>query len=921
MNKLSRLAAPASHDPSSGLPNEPSGGTSGPYTGRYTSLVPAMMSQRILREDILSRVFDAAFEPIVVLQAPAGHGKSTALQQIRSESTSRGIRCGWLSLDESDNDSTRHATHLQKLLAQIFDARGQVALGHLEAGAAASRHQERSDWFVEKLDGDKSPITLFVDEFEVLSNRAILSFWRDFLLKLPAHVRVFIASRTLPDIGIPRLTVANRVLVLHAADLSFSLDEVQRFFSSAGILSMQDGDLEAVHRCTEGWPAAIQLFRLGLSRRLPSDALRRIDQYRPRELADYLTECVLEGLSPDTMRFLERTCILNRLGAQVCNALTGRSDSMQQLLRLEKLGLFVSPLDENHVWFRYHTLLATHLREQLLNQHHDKFRSLHRQASDWFYQNGLYEDAMHHAVAASNYSLAADIFETWSERLVSDGEMTITERWLDCIPLAEVIRRPLLKRRMAWALMFLNQRTKLFSLMGSDDPSDWYADSDSLQDLPVVAIAAICTDDMAKAFSSVEKVSSLGGASDRFNNFELAAAANLDAYRQLVIGDFKQSEVRITAARTFNKLANSSFTSGYTDCVKAVTLLMHGQTQGALDLLRSSLASQRRALDMPFATAPLAACYVWALYVTDDFDTVQLVLSEYREMLLKCAIPDFFAVGVLSAARCFRALHRDAEAHTLLSEAEVLCVQGRWPRIASLIRRERLFGASGSAAQKHGVLSDGPQHRFGIADQWMPCGELAMDPQLGYIRQAIRTRRFEEAAAEIARLHELHSESMFVSTQLGFGKALLLEARGLSMPAARQFSTALKMAHECGYVRMVIDEGKSIRQLLEGFLASTQAIGDTALRRFATDVLSRIQGGCPAAGLAASSVTVDLAAFSDREREIIECLRQRMSNREIADATSISENTVKFHLKKIFGKLGINRRSEAFAVISSIRSD
>jgi len=30
---------------------------------------------------------------------------------------------------------------------------------------------------------------------------------------------------------------------------------------------------------------------------------------------------------------------------------------------------------------------------------------------------------------------------------------------------------------------------------------------------------------------------------------------------------------------------------------------------------------------------------------------------------------------------------------------------------------------------------------------------------------------------------------------------------------------------------------------------------------------------------------------------------------------------VKFHLKKIFGKLGINRRSEAFAVISGIRSD
>ena len=879
------------------------------------------MSQRILREGILGRVFESASEPIVVLQAPAGHGKSTALQQIRSESASRGIRCGWLSLDESDNDSTRHATHLQKLLTQIFDTGGQDAIPSVTAVSAATSHQERSDWFVERLEHNRSPLTLFVDEFEVLSNRAILSFWRHFLLKLPAHVRIFIASRTLPDVGIPRLTVANRILVLHAADLSFSLDEVQRFFSSAGILSMQNDDLAAVHRCTEGWPAAIQLFRLGLSRRLPSDALRRIDQYRPRELADYLTECVLEGLSPDTLRFLERTCVLNRLGAQVCNALTGRSDSMQQLLRLEKLGLFVSPLDESHVWFRYHTLLATHLREQLLNLHQAKFRLLHRQASDWFYQNGMFEDAMHHAVAASDHSLAAEIFESWSERLVSDGEMTIAERWFDCIPLAEVTRRPLLKRRMAWALMFLSQRTKLFALMGSDNPSDWYSDSASLQDLPVVALAAICTDDMAKAFSSVEKVPLLDGASDRFNNFELAAAANLDAYRHVVTGDFKQSEIRITAARTFNKLALALFTSGYTDCVKGVTLLLHGQSQDALDLLRRSLASQRHALDMPFATAPLAACYLWALYVTDDLDTMQLVLSDYREMLFKCAIPDLFAVGVLSAARCFRALHRDSEAHTLLSEAEVLCTQGRWPRIASLIRRERLFGATGSSAPKQNVLSDGPQHRFGISDRWIPFGELAIDPQLSPIRQAIRTKRFDEAAAEIARLHDLHSESMFISTQLSLSKALLLDARGLSMPAARQFSTALKMAQESGYVRMLIDEGKSIRHLLEGFLASTLATGDTAIRRFATDALSRIQGGCAAPGLPASSVVLDLNAFSDREREIIECLRQRMSNREIADATSISENTVKFHLKKIFGKLGINRRSEAFAVISSIKPD
>ena len=887
----------------------------GPFR-RYSSFAPNG-SQRILREGILVQVFSESAPPIVMLQAPAGHGKSTVLQQIRNESAARGTRCAWLNLDDSDNDASRHATHLQRLLAQLSSNGGAPPDRSGDSVIATSSHQEPSDWFVEQLEADMTPLALFLDEFEILSDKSILQFWRDFLSKLPFHVRVYIATRALPDIGVPRLMVSNKLLVLHASELCFSLAEVHHFFASTGTASMESGDIETVHRCTEGWPAAIQLFRLGLLRRAPSDALRQIDQFRPRELADYLTECVLDSLSADTRLFLERTCVLNRLGGQVCNVLTGRSDSQQQLLRLEKFGLFISPLNEGHTWFRYHTLLATHLREQLLTLHHARFRSLHRQAAEWFYENGMYDDAMHHAVTSSDHVLSADILEQWTEQLVTDGEMSIAERWFECIPLGEVSRRPVLKRRMAWALLFLRQYAKVFALMGSDDPSHWYPDSTDPANLPAVAIATICCGDMAKAFDYVERVADTTVATDRFTAFELAAAANLDAFRLLIVGDFRQSEVRLATARAFNKAADAYFTVGYTDSVEGITLLLQGRVRDALDILCNSLISQRRALDAPFATAPLAACYVWALYVADDCRTAVRLLGDYREMVLKCAIPEFFAMGVISAARAYRALGQEAEARSILSEAEALCSLIRWSRVHWLVRRERLWGGSGSPSRSSPHTQDVASD---TSSQWMPFADLLAESHLAPIRQAIRHKKYDDATAEISRLLEIHSESVYLTVQLGIIKAVVLDARGLAKPAARQFATALKLAHDCGYVRMVLDEGRTIRHLLTGFLASTQAAGESAIRVFAESVLNRINGRTPTTKVPPPG-SVTLGSFSSREYEIIECLRLRMSNKEIADTTNISENTVKFHLKKIFGKLGIQRRSEAYAVVSNLRRE
>ena len=876
--------------------------------------VATVSGQRFLREAILTKVFATQVPSIVVLQAPAGHGKSTVLRQIRDECEAHQVRCAWLNLAEDDNDGQRHSTHLLRMLRQLFPGEISVSKAPVEG---STRLQDRADWFVEILDRDESPIALFVDEFEVLSSRTVLSFWRDLLLKLPDHVQVFIAARAAPDIGIPRLTVSDRILVLSSRDLCFSADEVQSFFRSTESEPMPDSEIKAIHRCTEGWPAAVQLFRLGLSRMSPADVLKGLDNYRPRELADYLTECVLDGLASDVRIFLQRTSILNRMNAQVCNTLTGRSDSQNVLSRLEKLGLFVSAIDEGHTWFRYHSLFATQLREQLLTDDQDRFRILNRQAAGWFHANEMFNDAMHHAVAANDLVFAADILEAWSERLISDGELSIAERWYDCLPVEEVRKRPVLQRRIAWALAFLRQHAKLGLLLGATTDEQWLSLDCPREQLPVRAMVSACADNMTQAFEIISRVQAEASDLDRFTAFELSAAANLDAFRYIVIGDFRQAEISLAAAQALNPQGKAFFSGGYTVSVRGLLLLLKGRPLEAIENLQTALAEQRRALDLPFATAPLMCCYLWALYECNRLDDILKSFSTYRDMALACPIPDLFVVGVLSTVRAYRLLGHEEKSVSLLLEAEILAQQNRWPRIVNALRRERDAKMPSSRQSKSTASLVGEMNE--TRKSWVTFEEIFTNSRIDPIRLAIKQENYSEASDALTELLTLRPDCTLLETKLGLCKSVLLEARGLKNPAARQFSSTLRLAFESNFPRALLDEGNTLSSLLDDYLESTRTQPAVPLRAFALEIKAALEPPRPFKLAEDPQESLDISQFSEREREIVECLSQRMSNQEIARITHISENTVKFHLKKIFAKLGVGRRIDAYSALIGLK--
>lgn len=362
----------------------------------------------VARQELLDRMFREPGYGVVVVQAPAGHGKSTLLQQAKTASAQRGATTGWLSFDEADNDLRRFTVHMQALINQL-DSR---AAG--EADTARGMRRRLPDWIATRLAHADAAVHLFLDEFQTLSSRDVLTTFRELLERIPDNVTLFIGSRSLPEIGLARLVVNSQALVLRADDLRFSPQEAEQFFSQARDLRVSREELDTIYRQTEGWPAALQLFRLSLVSPSVRRSLGDLRAYRPRELAEYLADNVLSLQPPRIQEFLRRTSVLTRLSAALCDHVTGWQDSQSILLFLERSGLFLRSLDSDLRWFKYHTLFSSFLSEQVRSETPETLGSVHRSAAQWFYDHEMDEEAVYHAIAARDF--VGRILEAAGER-------------------------------------------------------------------------------------------------------------------------------------------------------------------------------------------------------------------------------------------------------------------------------------------------------------------------------------------------------------------------------------------------------------------------------------------------------------------------------------------------------------------------
>jgi LuxR family maltose regulon positive regulatory protein len=388
---------------------------------------PLAAAQRLVQRDALCERLSAPDGGGVMLVcAPAGSGKTMLL---RSWIEAAGLqdRVGWVSVERGEQDA-------QRFWLTVIDAlAGAVSLVQPVAPAPTFGGRAVIDQLLSDLACVEEPAVLVIDDLHELGSADALSWLEVFLGRLPPALQVVLATREDPGLGLHRLRLAGQLTELRAPDLRFSMEEMSELLRSEGI-TLSDGGMGLLYERTEGWAAGLRLAAISLAHHPDPERLVTEFSGSERNVAGYLLAEVLERQAPEVREMLLRTSVLDRVCGALADFLTGGSGAERMLQELEDANAFVTSLDAGRSWFRYHHLFADLLQLELRRAAPAVVGSLHRAAAQWHEQEGYIVEAIRHAQAARDWSLASRLLADHHIDLTFDGRSESVSQLLRVFP-------------------------------------------------------------------------------------------------------------------------------------------------------------------------------------------------------------------------------------------------------------------------------------------------------------------------------------------------------------------------------------------------------------------------------------------------------------------------------------------------------
>ena len=416
--------------------------------------VPTMAGQLVQRTALLDALSAGRRRKLTLLSAPVGWGKTTLLAQW-ALGAGEDQRFGWVSLDRSDNDPVWFWMYVVAALQKVSPGVGTRAVELLTMGADPV--QVVLPTLLNDLDTIASPMVLILDDYHVVVNRAVHEQMAFVIGRMPANLRLVLATRSDPTLPLARLRASGELAEMRSDDLRFGAVEAEHLLNDVLGLDLAEADVQLLHRRTEGWAAGLYLAALSLVGRGDAAAFIRTFAGDNRHIVDYLMTEVLEGQPPQMRNFLLRTSVLGRLSGALCDAVLQITGAASILERIERENLFVVPLDMSRRWYRYHHLFGELLRAELERSEPDLVAGLHRRAADWFEAEGLVDEAVRHLVAAGDIAASADLIAAdWVNELNVGGLSTVSG-WLDLLPDEFVRHDPRLSAARAWIALNVGQ--------------------------------------------------------------------------------------------------------------------------------------------------------------------------------------------------------------------------------------------------------------------------------------------------------------------------------------------------------------------------------------------------------------------------------------------------------------------------------
>ncbi|QAY73683.1 helix-turn-helix transcriptional regulator [Agromyces protaetiae] len=760
----------------------------------------------------LTRLFANDAATVTVVAAPAGFGKTTAVVEWLASDDHREKAVAWLSLDARDNDA---ATFWRYVVAAIeLASPGAVSLTPRGDGHGPPPAPEAVvDLLINRLQSGP-PITLVLDDLHLIDDATVHDGLSYLVEHLPSQVHLVVATRADPPLPLARLRVNGRLGEIRAGDLRFTETEAARYLTDIMGLEVSAGQIAALDERTEGWIAALQLAALSL--RGHDDPARFIARFAgdDRYVVDYLVEEVLQQQQESVRRFLLHTSILGRLTGGLCDAVTGGSGSSVILDELDRGNLFVVPLDDQRLWYRYHHLFAEMLRARLAAEEPELSRELHLRASGWYERNGLIEQAIEHAFGADAFVRAADLLEASSNLLRQNRQELALLAWLEMLPPEVIDARPSLGLIFAGTLLSAGRIDRVEELLSDVEAADPTASDEARALHAGIALyrgaQSMVVGDGAAALSASQRAVQLAAEG---NDIEQGASAGLLGLALWAHGNLDAAAASWTVALEHLEAAGylSDVIGG--SLAMADILLARGHLTAAEAVYRHGLELATRSQPPLRGAADMHVGLSGVHYERNDLAAARAELRSAESLGEHSGLPQNRHRRRLARARLLLAEAAANEAIEMLDEAERLYVSDMFPDvrpIAAVRARAHLSaGRPREAREWARRRSLTPADALSYAREYEHATlarVLLADPTTVGDAEALATRLVDAARDASDRGGSLIELLVLL--------ALARSAAGHEDASLDALEEAVTLAGAEGYVRVFVDEGARMSHLL-----------------------------------------------------------------------------------------------------------
>jgi LuxR family maltose regulon positive regulatory protein len=900
--------------------------------------IPDLPAQQLSRPKLVHKLNDGLNQgrKITLISAPAGFGKSNCtvewLQTVQ-------LPVSWLSLEPPDDDPGRFFRYWLIALQKLDPAIGHEIAAVIRAGQIPPAEIISTTIINDLLKLTEKSI-LVLDDVHILQDTLILKVLSDIVSHIPATFHLVIITREDPVLPLARIRAQNQLTEIRAVDLRFNNSESTQFLNTTLGLSLSAKEIAALDNKTEGWVVGLQLAGLTIKDSPdPSAVIEKLSGSH-RYVLNYLTEEVLNLQPEEIQDFLLRTSILNQLCSSICDAVTGRNDSRKVLTYLQHANLFLIPMDDGNVWFRFHHLFSELLRDRLNETSKSIIPILHKRAAEWFSDKcvqtpqedekiGFASQAIEHAILAEDYRTAVDLIERFAMGMIVEWYSKDITKWSMLLPSEWCAKSIRINLAFAWhklfhgwysqALPYLDQVEKLLKDAPASDGlhlnpellalQAWICNS---QGKPAEAIQ-MATDSLTLIQGSDTVISSLvylalGGAYMQLGEINQA----IDTYQSLLeygqkVGDIS---MELIASATLGQLL--TFTGQYR------------KTFSFAD--RSIRSMEKRSILHPVSIAIFGELadvhYQW-----NNLDLTREYLDKSVRVSYLSGYPHAAVFKHLVACRLYR---RDGDLTSAFQELEKAVALAQQDLTGSL--REEVVSEQVVLALLQAKEQDAEAIFLDLCSKWgnfaySPGGVLPTDYLQGPKEISFPEGRFLDIGLRL-NLHymqkkfdpKVSSDGIRFATDLLAGllkKGFLPPAVDTYLLRSQQYAAAgekgksqedlihaLEIGEPEGLIGVFLQEGKPI---VNGLLALEQAQLTPSLKSYLKRILAAVPATHPSEWVPLRGIS-SYENLTSRELDVLRLIANGNTYEEIATALFLSINTVRSHVKSLYGKLGVKNR-------------